>query len=116
MAPKMPPTRVPTVRASSTMSACRLSVRPMMIGCRTLPSIWFTTMIHATTARAMSGPLVTRATRAATTPAMVAPITGMKAVTNTSTASGTASGTPKTSRNAPISTASTRATNAVPRT
>ena len=116
MAPKIPPTIVPIVRASSTISGCMLRVRPITTGWRRLPSIWFTAITMITTIRASTGPVVTTVTAAARIPATVAPTTGMNAPMNTITASGTASGTPTTARPMPMRTASTRATVAVPRT
>ena len=98
MAPKIPPTMVPTVRARSTTIACRLRVRPITTGWRRSPSIWLTTTTTPATIRAVHGPLVT-------SPPM-----------NTMTASGSAKGTPSRARGTPMNTASTAATTAVPRT
>ena len=116
MAPKIPPTMVPTVRASSTTIACRLRVRPITTGWRRSPSIWLTTTTTPATIRAVHGPLVTSATRSARIPAAVAPTIGTNPPMNTMTASGSAKGTPSRARGTPMNTASTAETTAVPRT
>ncbi|KQS17085.1 hypothetical protein ASG05_05945 [Frigoribacterium sp. Leaf186] len=115
-APTTPPRIVPAVSATRMTRPCNCSVRPMSTGCSRLPSSWFTTTTTATTARAVPGPLATSATRAARMPAAVAPTSGMNAVRNTTTASGSARGTPRAKRPMPMPTASTAATVAVPRT
>ena len=70
----------------------------------------------ATTTSATAGPLATRATRTATPPIRAAPTMGMKPPRKISTDRGRARGTRSTSRVTPMTTASSRATTAVPRT
>ncbi len=65
---------------------------------------------------ALNGPFATNATSAPRAPATVAPTRGMKERRNTSTDSGSASGTCNIASPIPIPTASTSATLAVPRT
>ena len=62
------------------------------------------------TMSAVAGPLVTSATSAASAPVTTAPMIGMNAPKKTSTASGSASGTPSTASPMPMKTASTRPT------
>ena len=64
----------------------------------------------------MTGPWATSATRTATAPDSVAPMTGMNAPRNTRAASGSASGMRRTTSPMPMPTASTNATSTVART
>ena len=79
------------------------------------PSIWPIPATPRPTTIIVTKPLEARATTIAMIMAAGAPMMGMKAPMNTSTASGAASGTPTICRKTPAMTASVKATITVPR-
>src|SRR5450759_1196821 len=115
MAPGMPAMMLPAVIPKTTASGCRCTARPSTSGCRMWPSSCCTASTTAAMISATAGPLATRATSTAAMPATVAPTSGMKAAKKVSSASGTTSGVPVSSRPSPMNTASTVATKIVPR-
>src|SRR4051794_23853696 len=111
----MPATVPPTATETSTTIGCSFSRGPTTTGYSTLPSTCWTTTIQPRTISASVGPTATSVTSTDAAPAATAPMIGKNAATHVRTINGSASGTPTISSAAPISTASTVATNTTPR-
>ena len=114
-APRRPAIRVPEVTDRAMTTGCNRTWRPMMNGWKMCPSSCPIRAMPAPTSAADSNPLAASATTIAMTIARGAPISGMNAPMMTSTASGAASGTPRSSSRMNASTPSVRAMRTVPR-
>jgi hypothetical protein len=96
-APMIPNTTPPTETASTIASGCSRTMRPITSGANRWASICWTATMPASTSRATIGPWVTKATSTAMPPETKAPTSGTKPPKNTSTPSGSASGTDRMS-------------------